>query len=219
MKLKKMFIVSFTLLSMSSIVSPFFNSYVRAQEQENIEVDQLTDHSINPYDYDSYVALDAENYQYYLVENAVDELTEHEYNALSAMINDTNSMTSQISVQENETIFTADKEITITQYTEDSGAPRSYAASEPQYNEGINQVQVYWWGVRVWLSGSTVRNIGQGVTIAGIWIPEPLVSKVLATAGVVLSVAPGGIVFNTSPHLAIPGTPLSALSFWGLEFQ
>ena len=111
-----------------------------------------------------------------------------------------------------------DKQITITQYSSDSEEDLdTYSARE--VNQGVDKVEVYWWGVRVWISGPTLRTIGAGVSIGGIWIPEPLISKVVATLGVLIATSSGGIVFNSSPHLAIPGTPLHKLNFWGVSFQ
>lgn len=71
-------------------------------------------------------------------------------------------------------------------------------------------MHVYWWGLRIGLSKNTVNNIGSGVTIAGIWIPHPVVKGVVATLGVIIGRCPGGIVFNSTPGLA---------SVWGFEFQ
>ncbi|MDG2979036.1 hypothetical protein KNP65_03670 [Latilactobacillus curvatus] len=79
-----------------------------------------------------------------------------------------------------------------------------------RFREGSNYVHVYWWGLRIGISKSTLHYIGAGVTIGGIWVPEPVVSKVLSTLGVVATLAPGGIVFNSTPPIA---------TFWGPEFQ
>lgn len=68
--------------------------------------------------------------------------------------------------------------------------------SASAYQEGETRVQVNNWGVEVYLSKSTVQLIGGGVSLGGIWIPEPVVSKVLASAGVVVSMCPGGIVLE-----------------------
>lgn len=79
-----------------------------------------------------------------------------------------------------------------------------------RFKNGSNYVHVYWWGLRIGLSKNTVNNIGSGVTIAGIWIPHPVVKGVVATLGVIIGRCPGGIVFNSTPGLA---------SVWGFEFQ
>ncbi|MBG9979602.1 hypothetical protein [Facklamia lactis] len=63
-----------------------------------------------------------------------------------------------------------DKQITITRYSSDSEEDLdTYSAKE--INQGIDKVEVYWWGVRVWISGPTLKTIGAGVSIGGIYIP------------------------------------------------
>ncbi|MFQ6324129.1 hypothetical protein [Lactococcus garvieae] len=79
-----------------------------------------------------------------------------------------------------------------------------------RFREGSNYVHVYWWGLRIELSKITINYIGGGVAIGGIWVPEPIVSKILATLGVAIGLAPGGIVFNSTPGIA---------NFWGAGWQ
>lgn len=79
-----------------------------------------------------------------------------------------------------------------------------------RFREGSNYVHVYWWGLRIGLSKTTINYIGGGVAIGGIWVPEPIVSKILATLGVAMGLAPGGIVFNSTPGIA---------NFWGAGWQ
>lgn len=64
------------------------------------------------------------------------------------------------------------------------------------FKEGKNAIELYWWGARVYLSKSTVRTISGGIAIAGIWIPEPTVAKVIAILGVIGNFCPGGIRFD-----------------------
>ena len=79
-----------------------------------------------------------------------------------------------------------------------------------KYHEGSNYVHVYWWGLRIGVKKSTINSIGAGVAIGGIWLPQPLLSKLVSTAGVVLGAVPGGIVFNSTPGVK---------SVWGMEWQ
>lgn len=64
------------------------------------------------------------------------------------------------------------------------------------YQEGKNDVVRNNWGIEVYISKSTINAIGAGVSIGGIWIPEPVVSKVLSSVGVVVALCPGGIVLE-----------------------
>lgn len=85
------------------------------------------------------------------------------------------------------------------------------------FKEGVTRLEAHWYGFRVWLSKDTVRGIGGGVGVGALWIPEPIVSKVLASlGGAVAAFAPGGVVFNYTPVIT-PATPIGA--FWGQEWQ
>jgi hypothetical protein len=79
--------------------------------------------------------------------------------------------------------------------------------------EGVTKVEWFWWGARVYLSKTTVRYISGGISIAGLWIPEPIVSKIIATIGVVSAVAiPGGIVFDVNAALLAIGNLANAFT-------
>ena len=80
------------------------------------------------------------------------------------------------------------------------------------FKEGVTKVVFHWWGVTVYLSRSTVRWLGLGITIAGIWIPEAVVTKVLATLGVVAQSCPGGIRFDYYVFMPVA-------NIWNVRFQ
>lgn len=83
---------------------------------------------------------------------------------------------------------------------------------------GVNRVEAYWYGFRVYIDKGTVRNIGLGVTIAGLWIPGFVVTAAVGTLGVVASQAPHGIVFNWTPYVGVgPYIPTGYL--WGGSWQ
>ena len=63
----------------------------------------------------------------------------------------------------------------------------------PHFQEGETSISYFWWGVRIRLSKTTLQYLGGGVAIGGVWVPEPLVSKILATLGIITSLSPGGI--------------------------
>lgn len=52
------------------------------------------------------------------------------------------------------------------------------------------------------MSKGTIQGIGAGVTLAGIWIPEPVVSKIAATLGVAIGLIPSGIRFDYNFYIA-----------------
>lgn len=64
---------------------------------------------------------------------------------------------------------------------------------DPYFQEGWNGIEFHGTTVRLLMSKTTINRMGNGIAIGGIWVPEPVVSKILATAGVLGGVAPGGI--------------------------
>lgn len=64
------------------------------------------------------------------------------------------------------------------------------------YWEGDTKVVTNWWGVEIYLSKSTVQHIGEGAAVGGVFIPEPLVTKILAVYGFGIRFLPGGIVLE-----------------------
>jgi len=216
MNLKKSLIIGASVLALAPFASAtFVGTQVQANEVDSVSVSQNGDIDIQKLD--AYVSFDENNMEYKISDDAKDDLTESELQYLQTKVSETNITTRSIELSENESIDFKDNAVEVTQNI-DSGGTTLRAAS---YKEGINQVKVYWWGVRVWLSKTTVNTIGAGITIGGIWIPEPFVSKVLATVGAVIGISPGGVVFNSSPHLAqlVPGNLGSGLNFWGFSFQ
>ena len=216
MNFKKNLIIGASVLALAPVASAtIVSTQVQANEVDSVSVSQNEDIDIQKLD--AYVSFDENNMEYKISDDAKNDLTESELQYLQTKVSETNIITRNIELSENEAIDFKDNAVEVTQNI-DSGGATLRAAS---YKEGINQVKVYWWGVRVWLSKSTVNAIGAGVTIGGVWIPEPLVSKVLSTAGAVIGASPGGVVFNSSPHLAklVPGNLGSGLNFWGFSYQ
>lgn len=64
---------------------------------------------------------------------------------------------------------------------------------DPYFQEGRNGIEFHGTTVRVLISKTTINRVGAGVAIGGIWVPEPVLSKVLATGGVIAGAAPGGM--------------------------
>lgn len=170
-------------------------SEISSDNSFNYDIDKL----------DKYVLFDNTSLKYSISDNAKSDLSESELSFLKSKISETNSVTSNIVINPTkETLTTGEKTITISQVVDSNNG------ISLRFAEGKNDAKVYWWGVRIWLSKTTVNLIGAGVTIGGIWVPEPVVSKILATVGVVVGLCPGGIVFNSTPPIA---------NFWGFEFQ
>ena len=223
MKLKKSLIVGASIFVMVPVIfTGFANVNVLANEsvQESVAVNQ---EKIDTEKLDSYVSFDQNSLNYKIDSTAKSELNEYEYNYLINQVEETNNVLSKVNLKSNESLSTDIDSVTITQFESTGNSQDSDVAlrSRSKYREGITQVKVYWWGVRVWLSKTTISYIGGGIAIGGIWIPEPVVSKVVSSLGVVVSLVPGGIVFNTSPHIAYlaPGALGDNLYVWGASFQ
>ena len=84
--------------------------------------------------------------------------------------------------------------------------------SSRAYSEGVTKIEFHWWGATIYLSKTTINYIGGGIAIGGIWVPEPIVSKILATLGVIGTLVPGGIAFDYNFILAGIGALLPGMS-------
>jgi len=61
---------------------------------------------------------------------------------------------------------------------------------------GVNRIETLWWGLRIFISAHTIRTMGAGVAIGGVWVPHVLVSRALATLGIVATQATRGIIIE-----------------------
>ena len=84
---------------------------------------------------------------------------------------------------------------------------------DPYFQEGRSGIEFHGTTVRLLMSKTTINRMGNGIAIGGIWVPEPVVSKILATGGVIAGAAPGGmyadfgiasIVTGAITHFAVP---------------
>ncbi|MCI1223321.1 MAG: hypothetical protein LKG06_06340 [Bifidobacterium subtile] len=134
---------------------------------------------------------------------ASSELTNKEIKQVEESISTVNRQLTMVYVQQQRdprNVFVGNDEGVITT----SSQPLSMTSRS--YKEGVNKVEWYWWGARIYLSKTTVRWIGAGVTVGGIWVPEPVVSKILATIGAITAATvQGGIVFDANAALISMG--------------
>ncbi|EUJ22542.1 hypothetical protein PGRAN_12981 [Listeria grandensis FSL F6-0971] len=159
--------------------------------------------------FDQYVVLNVKTGAFSIKDDAKRELSSTEFNLLHAKINDANLLTEEMISTENVDVTIDSQGVTITE----KSANGPQLLKRAKYIEGKNAVKGYWWGLRVWVKKATVHKVGNGAAIGGIWIPGPLIGKVVSTLGVVLSACPGGIVFNSTP------SPVPASLVWGSEYQ
>lgn len=76
--------------------------------------------------------------------------------------------------------------------------------SASAFQEGVTKLQHHGWRIELYLSKTMVSTMSAGVSLFGMWIPEPTVTKILASAGIVASQCPGGIILDFYPPFQIP---------------
>lgn len=62
--------------------------------------------------------------------------------------------------------------------------------------EGTNSVTFYWNYARVKLSLTSIKNIGSGMSVGGLFIPHPIVSKACSLLGIAIGRVTSGIWFD-----------------------
>lgn len=63
-----------------------------------------------------------------------------------------------------------------------------------KYHEGVTKIVKRNWHVqRIYISRTTLRRAGNGLSVGGIWIPKFIYAAFVQTAGFALSKVPGGI--------------------------
>ncbi|MHD0398409.1 hypothetical protein ACY2DA_11255 [Staphylococcus simulans] len=127
---------------------------------------------------------------YSVDESAQRELDKQEYKALVTHVDSINKLVRETwenanAQEKNEIDIVDPKENDISNY-----------AAKAKYKEGVTKVTFHWWGAKIYIKKSHLRNVGKGLTVGGIWIPHKILSKVAATGGVILASAPGGIIIN-----------------------
>lgn len=130
-------------------------------------------------------------------------LSEEEQTVVDSSIREANAAIKSASTELNVEKKVTSDAITFSQTTGPQIVNTDGDSVDPYYQPGRNGVEYYWWGVKVLLSQRTVQFIGAGISIAGVWIPEPVVSKLAATLGIAVALAPGGVWADYSyPQIA-----------------
>lgn len=161
---------------------------------------------------DPFVEFNGDNFQ--LSRSSEGNLNDSEISAVSANIHSTNEQIRRAENDESSTKLVRDKSVVFR--TPDSALVEDPGQDGVQlFAEGKNDVEYHWWGARIYLSKTTVNAVGAGMTIGGLWIPEPLLSKVFATLGVVVGLSPHGVQFDINAW----AVPLMASSPWMVPVQ
>lgn len=111
---------------------------------------------------------------------AANSLTSEELDAVNDSVESTNR---KITETENEGFTTTQsgKTITLSSAPQSSDGTQLRAASQ---DGGVTKFETKWWGTKIFLSNKDAIALLGGASIAGIWVPEAIVSKGLATLGV-----------------------------------
>lgn len=201
MKMKKMTTTLALALTINAAGAVIAVPQVQAQENTSVELKSDETVSMDQVQkFDKFVHYNENSRLYEIDATAKDNLDPSEYQELEKAINNANSYLGTIDfntgdlveiVDANNSYLYANNEI-----VKDPNNYNDSLARATKYKEGVNKVVTYWWGVDVYIKKSTIRLAGNGATVAGIWIPQPIIGKVLSTCGVAYSNAPGGIAFR-----------------------
>ncbi|RDV27736.1 hypothetical protein [Lysinibacillus capsici] len=152
-------------------------STVVIQQQANPSI--LSDYEINLLD--PYVNFDFAGKTFSIISEASTELSPELYTKLENQISLANAQIQQLDLNSQ-----AETQI-----------PQAMAAAK--YVNGKTDIDFHWWGATVYLSRNTLIGLGGGIAIGGLWIPEPVISKVLGSLGIALGTAAsitGGVKFD-----------------------
>lgn len=132
----------------------------------------------------------------FTIDNAVESvLSPNEVRKVKASVEAANTAITSASSTADASVQKTANDKTVT-FSQEAG-PRIESTDgdmvNPYFQPGRNGIEYYWWGVKVLLSQGTVKAIGAGASIAGVWIPHPVVRGIAATLGIVISNVPGGI--------------------------
>lgn len=140
----------------------------------------------------TFVRLNSSSHNYEIIPEARLSLSKEDYQFLSRRIEQTNQMINSADFSTGQANVIAPQEERST---------NTYSLMSVT-SEGVDKIDFYWWGARVYLSKSTVRTMGATISIAGVIIPEAVVSKAASILGIVIGNTPSGIVFDYNYALA-----------------
>lgn len=171
------------------------NNNIEIQNNDTISIEQINK-------FDKFVLFN-ENKRIYEIDNiAKDKLNSTEYQQLNKSINNTNNFLGTIDFNTNDLVEVVDANNNYLYKNNkiinnnNNYYSTALLAKKKSFKEGVNKVVTYWWGADIYIKKSTINLAGGGVSIAGIWLPDPFISKVVATVGVAVGFAPGGIAFR-----------------------
>ena len=181
---------------------PLYQQYTVTQDEKE---------KFNPY-----VILSEETHQYSIKSEAATALTAEEYQKLQRQIDQTNAFLATVDFEQ------YGDEIFVISPKQESPSIALYANG--QYVEGVTKIEVYWWGMKIYLSKTAaIELISAGSLVLGlITITVPVVSAAISILGYVsVHALPGGIIFDyyLLLDLLIPGMIDTPMFVRAAEFQ
>lgn len=182
----------FSSLLLSGGILPI--SEALASEQASQEITstnkELNDSEVKQIE--QFIHFNEQSEEFILDEQAINIIGIENFNLAQQMVTKTNQQIA-IAKQDNSAVIwvqdTDGNEICVTPYQ-----TMAY---------GKNDVQFHWNYARIFLNKGTVQAIGAGLSIGGIWVPEPIVSKVAASLGVGIALIPHGIWFDYNYFIGV----------------
>lgn len=181
---------SSSLLITSLIISPvsgiiYQNNHIAKANHENININKKQN-NIDVKKLDKYVKFNKEKGIFKFEKNS--KLTPEEITFLENKINESNKAIKDLNIGKNEQIKYLSKGIKVI------SKPKLKEGISFRYAEGIDAVDIYWWGMDVWLSRTTLnRAVKTGAIIGGIFIAKGKVWEALNILGIWGAPVPGGI--------------------------
>lgn len=149
---------------------------------------------------------------FFLTAQGKEILNAQETREVEQQLTNTNQLIEHAATHENASQTVGEKSVTFSQpdtKPTDGGGFATFA-------HGVNSIKIHWWGMEIFLSQTTLRNLGAGAAIAGIWIPASWVARALSTLGVAgTSLVPHGIAFEYH----IPTNPLGGWTIRNVRWQ
>ncbi|RHD74853.1 hypothetical protein DW781_05575 [Olsenella sp. AM30-3LB] len=95
----------------------------------------------------------------------------------------------------NTVVYTSGKMVVIAESTVET----PHVLRSTTYHEGVDKVEYGWFGVRIYISRSTLKTaVKTGATIGGIYVSSVMAKTALAMLGIASDYIPGGIVIESN---------------------
>lgn len=190
----KISIILFSAMSLGTIFLPFSNIIANADvinsQSESVINNNFSE--IENRQIEQFISFDKSTEKFTLNNNAKQNLGTEKFNKVQQVVTETNRQ-----------IELAKKDNNVIVWVEDTKGEEQCLTPFQTFAYGKTDIKFYWNFARVYLSKGTVQGIGAGLTLGGIWVPEPIVSKVASSLGVGIAFIPHGIWFDYNYFIGV----------------